>query len=263
MEYGPGAKQACTPKRAFVSRFTRISRVAVTGSTNEDMARILGEEQARGLTLVADFQEQGAGRKGRSWVAPPGSALLCTIGLPDPLPTADLWAVPFWIALAVRTALAGLGAPTRLQWPNDVLLGEQKVAGILCISRVTGEYAWAGCGVGINVRRPEDAAAIAAIAPPPAFLSDALPDIDREAVLQALLRCAGERLDELHSPARIAHEWENAANLPGARYRILLDGEREPFEATALRLSTGGALLVDHDGAQREITLADARVLRA
>jgi hypothetical protein len=67
----------------------------------------------------------------------------------------------------------------------------------------------------------------------------------------------------LHALARIAHEWETAAGLPGARYRILLDGESEPFEATALRLSIGGALLVDHDGAQREITLADARVLRA
>lgn len=254
--------QACTPKQAAMGRFDRISQVALTGSTNDDMARMLGEERARGLTLVADYQEQGTGRKGRSWLAPAGSALLCTIGLPDPLPTSDLWVVPYWIAVAAHAALAQLGIDVTLQWPNDALMGTRKVAGILCISRVTGEYAWAGCGVGMNVRRPGDPRAIAGIVPPPAYLSDAVPEIDRAAVLSALLRVADERYDDLHAPARVAQAWEKAANLPGARYRILLDGEQEPFEATALRLLMGGALLVDRNGAQREIALADARVLR-
>ncbi len=227
------------------------------------MTRMLGQERARGLTLVADFQRKGAGRKGRSWVAPPGSSLLCTIGLPDPLPAADLWAVPFWAALVVGDALARLGARNTLQWPNDVLMENRKVAGILCISRVTGAYAWAGCGIGINVKRPADPQAIAAIAPAPAFVSDAVADIDRAVVLQTLLRAADDRYDELAQPERIVHAWERAAGVPGACYGIVLDSETEPFKATALRLSTGGALLVDHDGAQREITLADARVLRA
>ena len=237
--------------------------MAVTGSTNDDMARILGEERARGLTLVADYQKAGAGRKGRSWHAPPGSALLCTIALPDALPAADLWVVPFWAALVVGEALNRLGAGTTLQWPNDVLMEHRKVAGILCISRVVGEYAWAACGIGVNIRRPEDAAAITEIAPPPAYVSDRVADIDRATVLQTVLHCADERYDDIAQPPRVAHAWELAAHLPGVRYRIQLDTEKEPFEATALRLSTGGALLVDHDGAQREVTLADARVLRA
>lgn len=246
-----------------MSRFTRISRVAATGSTNDDMAAMLGEERARGLVIVADYQERGAGRKGRSWIAPPQSALLCTIGLPDPLPASDLWMVPFWTALAVRGGLRSIGAHVALQWPNDVLLQGRKIAGILCVSRVTGAYAWAGCGIGLNVRRPSDAAAIAQISPPPAYVSDVVPNADRDAVLDAILQCADAQYDVLESPARIIREWEAAAGLPGAHYRILLDGTEQPFEATALRLSTGGALIVDHDGAQREITLADARVLRA
>jgi BirA family biotin operon repressor/biotin-[acetyl-CoA-carboxylase] ligase len=219
-----------------VSRFNRIERVAVTGSTNDDMAQILGEERARGLTIIADYQQHGAGRKGRFWLAPPGTALLCTIGLPDPLPAADLWAVPFWTALTLRDALQHFGLQPRLQWPNDVLLDDRKVAGILCISRVTGDYAWAGCGIGLNVRRPRNTQAIAEIVPPPAYVSDAAPRIDRDAVLQELLRCADERYDELHPPSRIAHDWEVAAGLPGAPYRIQVDGEIQPFEATALRL---------------------------
>jgi BirA family biotin operon repressor/biotin-[acetyl-CoA-carboxylase] ligase len=239
----------------------RIAHVAVTGSTNEDMAQILGEQDARGLVIVADYQEHGTGRKGRAWVAPPGSALLCTIALPDALPTTGIWAVPFWVALIVRDAFAQFGVDAALQWPNDVLIAGRKVAGILCISRVAGDYAWVGCGIGINVQRPGNAQEIAAIDPPPAFLSDSARGAERDAVLQTLLQCAGARYELLESPERIVHEWEAAANVPGARYRILLEGESEPFEATALRLKNNGALLVDHDGVQREVTLAD-RVLR-
>lgn len=244
-----------------MSRFSRITRVAVTGSTNDDMAGILGEEEARGLTLVADYQEHGKGRKGRAWVAPPGSALLCTIGLPDAVPTASLWIVPFWVALVAAEAMRECGAAPLLKWPNDVLLGERKVAGILCISRVLGDYAWVGCGIGINVTRPRGDATLEDVMPPPAFLSD-VTSIERENVLQKLLQRADERYDDLHAPLRIMHEWEHAAQIPGARYRILLDTQEAAFEATALRLLEGGALLVEHDGAQREIALADARILR-
>jgi BirA family biotin operon repressor/biotin-[acetyl-CoA-carboxylase] ligase len=245
-----------------VSRFSRIQRVAVTGSTNEDIAAVLGDEQARGLTLVADYQERGAGRKGRVWIAPPGTALLCTIALPDPVPSTDLWAVPFWTALIVQAAMHHMGAKAQLQWPNDLLLERRKVCGILCVSRVAGDYAWVGCGIGVNVRRPQNDEVLEQITPPPAFLSDAFDGADREVLLQALLRHADAFYDELAFPDRIARAWEKAAGLPGIRYRLLLDGESEPFEAAALRLLPGGALLVDHDGARREVSLADARVLR-
>lgn len=248
---------------ALVSRFSRITRVAVTGSTNDDMARMLGEERARGLTLVADYQERGAGRKGRSWLAAPGSALLCTIALPDPLPAANLWAVPFWSACIVHGALEACGVTgTRLQWPNDVLAADgRKIAGILCISRVAGEYAWAGCGIGVNARRPEDSALYETIAPPPAFASD-YADVDRDALLDALLREADVNYALLETPAAIVQRWEPLANVPGQPYRILKDGETQPFDAAALRLLPGGSLLVESAGEQREISLADARALR-
>ena len=246
-----------------MSRFSRITRVAVTGSTNDDMARMLGDEHARGLTLLADYQERGAGRKGRSWLAAPGSALLCTIALPDPLPAANLWAVPFWSACIVHAALESSGITgTRLQWPNDVLAPDgRKIAGILCISRVAGEYAWAGCGIGVNVRRPGDAALYEEIVPPPAFASD-FADVDRDALLDALLRAADAQYALLETPAAIVQAWEPLANVPGQPYRILKDGETQPFDAAALRLLPGGSLLVQSNGEEREISLADARALR-
>jgi len=243
-----------------VSRFSRIERVAVTGSTNEDIAGVLGDERARGLTLVADYQERGSGRKGRSWIASPGSALLCTIALPDALPAADLWIVPFWTALVVASGMRDFGIEPIVQWPNDLLIADRKVAGILCVSRVIGEYAWVGCGIGLNVMRPSNDE-LEKIVPPPAFVSD-VARVERDELLNAILSHADATYDELETPAKVMYAWERAARIPGARYRILRDGETEPFDATALRLVTGGSLLVDRAGEEIEINLADARVLR-
>ncbi len=244
-----------------MSRFSAIRRVASTGSTNEDMALILGQDEARGLTLVADYQTRGAGRKGRTWIAPPESALLFTIALPDPIRSADLWVVPFWIGLAAHAALADNGIATQLQWPNDVLLQDRKTGGVLCTSRVVGEEAWVACGVGINLSRPQNPDALAGIVPPPAFISD-IRELDREELLQAILRRADLSYGDLRSPPKVARAWEGAAGIPGTRYRLLPDGSEEPFEATALALVEGGGLVVDAGDSRRVIALADARVLR-
>ncbi len=244
-----------------MSRFSQIRRVESTGSTNDDVAKMLGENEARGLTLVADYQTHGAGRKGRSWIASPGSALLFTTALPDPIPSRDLWIVPFWIGLAVYEALAGFGIATQLQWPNDVLVNGAKVAGILCVSRVAGDEAWAACGVGINVKRPEDPDDIAGIDPPPAFISD-VRELGRDELLHAILSAADTSYAKLRSPTDVARAWESAAGVPGARYRLLLDETPAPFEATALTLGKTGELVVDASGSRRSVAMAQARVLR-
>jgi BirA family biotin operon repressor/biotin-[acetyl-CoA-carboxylase] ligase len=244
-----------------VSRFSIIRRVDSTGSTNDDIAKILGEPETRGLTLVAEYQKNGAGRKGRAWIAPPGSALLFTTALPDPIASRDLWSVPFWTGLAVYDALADFGVRTQLQWPNDVLLEGAKVAGILCVSRVAGTQAWAACGVGLNVSRPPEPGALLEIDPPPAFLSD-VRDFDRDELLAAILRRADASYASLQAPETIVPVWERAAGIPGARYRLRLDGSDERLEGAAIQLGAAGELVVDcHDG-RHVISQADARVLR-
>lgn len=244
-----------------MAHFSQIRRVESTGSTNDDIAKILGRPEARGLTLVAEYQTNGAGRKGRAWIATPGSALLFTTALPDPIPSRDLWSVPFWIGLAVHAALTDFAVGTQLQWPNDVLLDGAKLAGILCVSRVTGKEAWVACGVGMNVMRTSDDAAFAGIDPPPAFLSD-VRTLDRGELLSAILQQADASYQKLSSPERIARGWERAAGIPGARYRLRLDGSDERLEGEALQLGSAGELVVDcHDG-RHVISQADARVLR-
>ena len=239
-----------------------VRYVRETASTNDDAARLLGEPTAAGATLVAEFQTAGRGRKaGRSWIAPPGSALLFTTILPRAVAADALWAVPFWVALAVADGVeAGCGVRLDLRWPNDLDLGPRKAAGILCTSRVAGAEAWVACGVGLNVRRPPDDA-LAQVEPPPAYLSDAVAHPQRETVLAAILGAMDGLLDVLDRPADVARAWEERAGLRGRPYRLRLDAGGDIVAGTALRLDPEGGLVLEADGRERVVHLADARVV--
>jgi hypothetical protein len=108
---GVAAGLAATP-------FASIAYVAETGSTNADAAVLLGDDRFAGRTLVAEHQRQGAGRKGRTWHAAPGTALLFTTILPRRRDRI-LMARPFWVALVAPRAR--MRHPTTLRWPNDLL----------------------------------------------------------------------------------------------------------------------------------------------
>jgi BirA family biotin operon repressor/biotin-[acetyl-CoA-carboxylase] ligase len=118
-----------------------------TTSTN-DRARALAATGAPHGTLVtAGAQSAGRGRQGRTWSAPPGRALLMSLVLRDPGRM-----LPLAAAVAVAEA-AGPGAA--IKWPNDVLLDDRKLAGILAEARP--QEGWAVLGIGLNVAvRPDD-----------------------------------------------------------------------------------------------------------
>lgn len=244
------------------TKFGDVRYQARTGSTNDDAMLLMARGDVLGSTLVADEQTAGRGRKaGRSWIAPPGTSLLFTTILPTTLPPGDLWAVPFWVAICVAEGLMkACAVRADLRWPNDVFVRDRKAAGILCVSRITGNVAYVGCGVGINVLRP-GAGAPAAIAPPPAYLSDVAPNVRREVVLSEVLLAFQQRLGSLHSPAAIARTYEERAALPGARYRVLVDLDQVELEGIARGLGPDGALRLDVDGVEHAVSLADAHRL--
>ena len=242
--------------------FADVRYVAETGSTNDDATPLLARADAAGATLVADEQTAGRGRKsGRTWIAPRASGLLFTTILPTTIQAADLWVVPFWVALCVADGIArACGVHIDLRWPNDGFLRDRKVVGILCTSRVAGASAHVGCGVGINVFRPA-AAEIAAIAPPPAFLVDAAPHVAREVVLAEVLQAFERRLAALHAPAVVARTYEERSGLVGAHYRVRLDLADQELDGYARGLGPGGLLRLDVGGIEHAVALADARRL--
>ncbi len=240
--------------------FARIRFERSTASTNDDAAALLGDPAWAGLTIVAEVQTKGAGRKGRSWIAAPGSALLMTTLPARQIPAAHAWIVPFGVAICVRRALRTNGVPSEVHWPNDLLTEGKKIAGILCVSRVVGDRAWVAAGVGINVYRTPGADE--SIDPPPAFCDDVEPTITRAALLRDILLNYDIWDQTLEMPQRVARIWERMAGLP-KRYTILKDGDTQSIEITAVALANGGGLVVEHDNGKREtIAFADARALR-
>ena len=246
------------------TRFHDVRSMRETGSTNDDAAALLGDPLASGATLVAEFQTAGRGRKaGRSWIAPAGSALTFTTILPVLVAADALWAVPFWTALAVADGVeAGCGVRLDLRWPNDLDLNGRKAGGILCTSRVTGPRAAVGCGIGLNVQRLAGDA-LAAIEPPPAYLSDAQPRAAREEILAGILGAMDGLLDVLDRPAEVARAWEDRAQLRGRPYRVRLDADGTILDGSAIGLDREGGLILRAGEREHLVHLADARVVGA
>ncbi len=117
------------------TRFAEIRRFAELDSTNR---YLLDEAQAGGadsLVAVADHQTAGRGRLGRRWEAPAGANLLVSVLLRPALALEELHLCSLCMALAAVTACAETtGVAATLKWPNDLLVGEKKLAGILAES---------------------------------------------------------------------------------------------------------------------------------
>jgi BirA family biotin operon repressor/biotin-[acetyl-CoA-carboxylase] ligase len=121
-----------------------------TGSTNDDAVAAARAGAAEGLVVGTDFQESGRGRRGREWHADPGAALLFSVVLRPQLPTADVGVLPIVAAVAVAEAI---GERAGIVWPNDILVDDRKVCGILCeLSADETGVAWVVVGIGVNVR---------------------------------------------------------------------------------------------------------------
>lgn len=118
----------------------------LTTSTNERARELAIRGAPHGTLVSAAEQTAGRGRQGRSWLAPAGSALLCSLVLRQP---------PRLLPLAAGVAVAEVaGGQARLKWPNDVLLRGRKVAGILVEGRF--QEGWAVVGIGLNVALREE-----------------------------------------------------------------------------------------------------------
>lgn len=113
----------------------------IVGSTNERGRELAARGAPHGTLITAREQSAGRGRQGRTWIAPPGTALLCSLVIREPSPL-----LPLSAGVAVAE-LAGPGA--QVKWPNDVLVDGRKVAGILVESRP--QERWAVLGIGLNV----------------------------------------------------------------------------------------------------------------
>jgi BirA family biotin operon repressor/biotin-[acetyl-CoA-carboxylase] ligase len=200
-------------------------------STNIRARELAAAGAPDGTLVTAAEQTAGRGRQGRTWTAPPGRALLCSLVIREP---------PRLLPLAAGVAVAEVaGDAARLKWPNDVLIDGRKVAGILVEGRP--QERWEVLGIGLNVAvRPEDF-------PPELRETAATLGLEPEAVEPTLVRL-------LEAAARWI-EADAGEVLAAVRDRDALGGRTVSWSA-----GEGVADGIDEDGRLVVVTGEGARV---
>lgn len=127
------------------------------GSTNVEAARLAQAGAPEGTVVIADAQTAGRGRLGRTWHSPPGTGLWLSVVLRPPLPPAACSGITLTAGVAVAAAIEQVtGLQPGIKWPNDLLIGDRKVCGIL--TEIAAEWDKVHhliLGIGINVNQTE------------------------------------------------------------------------------------------------------------
>lgn len=253
----PGLRQAAL-HRALVtpgSRWTDVRVVQETGSTNVDIATLARTGALPGLVLVAEVQRAGRGRLDREWTAPPRSGLFFSVLLRPRGVRAAQWGwLPLITGLAVAEPLARLGGlDVRLKWPNDVLVGERKLGGILA-ERV-GDALVVGVGLNVSMRADE--------LPLPSATSlgiEGSSTLDRDSLLRAVLRSMDTRYSAFEAaegdPGAARADYRDACATLGRTVRVLLPGDRA-VEGCAVAVDDDGRLVVDAAGGPEALSAGD------
>lgn len=227
---------------ALAVRFD-IDALATCDSTN---TRLMARAEAgapSGSVVVTDIQTTGRGRRGRTWISAPGDSLAFSLLWRFPAGSSAPEGLSLAVGLALHQALAGLGlGQAGLKWPNDLLLGERKLAGVL-VELQPGDIRSAVIGIGINLRQPANL---------PADLVDQTADlaaagfaVRREILLAAVLTALSRILDRYgaggFAPLRAA--WQDAHLWQGRAVRVSGDGSERI--GRCLGVDSAGALQLD------------------
>lgn len=216
--------------RAVVSRLRTLESLAIiprVASTNLVARRVVNECLDSELSLpqaiiVAREQFAGQGRNHRSWSSPRDKGIYATTLLSRPL--ADLSLLPLEVANAIASYLEEVfGIDTRIKWPNDILAGGRKIAGILIEARIQEDRAYLLIGTGINVEPVTADDRPNSVSIREVTSRDSL-DIDTATT--AFVEHFDARLSEPTVPGKILEEWRRRTiHKPGDRISCML-GER-------------------------------------
>ena len=226
--------------------------LGAVASTMDEAAAWADAGAPHGAVVTTDHQTGGRGRRGRVWVDAPGESLLASVVLRS-LPPDRLGLVPLAAGLAIATALEEAGvAGARVKWPNDVLLEGRKVAGVLTEARHGPDGTTAVVGMGVNVAQSSFPEALADRATSLRLATGA--PVDRDALLESILRDFGSLLDEIETaPAQaFVRRFEDRMAQRGERVTVVgLAGTGT--SGTALGIAPDGALRLDVDGTERPV----------
>jgi BirA family biotin operon repressor/biotin-[acetyl-CoA-carboxylase] ligase len=255
--------------RGHLAREVRdhVARIEAVWSIPSTNTALLGRPNPRSGTsevLLAEYQSAGRGRRGRAWLAPPGGAICLSLSWTFPEVPQDLGALGLVIGVCTLRALTELGVSgARLKWPNDLLVGEKKLGGVLIELRA--ESAGPACvviGIGLNVAL--GAAVLKQVADAGTAATDlagaGLGAVSRNVVTAALLgNCVRGLVEFARQGLKpFIEEWRAADALRGRPVNV--SGAEGTARGLARGIDLHGALLVETPQGLKRFISADVTV---
>ena len=222
---------------ASLTQYWRVSVVDVTASTQSDLAELVSSGKAiPGDVIAANFQSKGRGRMSRRFEAPKNSALLFSFYIKPKRNRQDWGWIPLIAGVSVAELLEVCNATVK--WPNDILIGDKKVAGL--ISEFAGEGVVVGIGINIGMRFDE--------LPVPTATSMAIEgvtDIDRNQLLCEFLTIFENNFRAWDDgDDAIGQKYQELSSTIGKKVQIHYPDKRIE-KATAVGISARGELILD------------------
>lgn len=240
--------------------------VAQTGSTNADLlARSAAGEDIDGVVLLAEHQTEGRGRHGRHWSTPPRTQLALSVGVDaDTVPTSG-WG---WLTLATGVAVAdalaeAAGVQAGLKWPNDVVVGGGKLAGIL--AEVAAPKQVIVVGLGLNVTMTADGASDPETGSAVSLAMLGASVIDRNIWADKVLRHLADRIVAWRAAGgaddALATDYLRYSRTVGAHVRADMPGDKQ-VEGVGEAIDEMGRLVINTGDQLVTVSAGDVTQLR-
>ena len=223
-----------------ISQYWRVSVVDITGSTQDDLMQLVSSNQALAKSVIAsEYQSAGRGRLDRTFDAASMSALTFSMYIEPKVDKAEWSFLTLLAALSVREALASLdhSSHVAVKWPNDLMIGEKKCAGIIAQATAKGVI----IGIGINIGMNESEL------PVPTATSLAIENfqvLDRNIILGAILNHFEVNLQIWELGKSFIAEYKEASSTIGADVEVLLPAGVS-IKSKAIGVSDAGELILE------------------
>jgi BirA family biotin operon repressor/biotin-[acetyl-CoA-carboxylase] ligase len=253
----------------------RREQFAVVGSTNDVVRSWLADGTPEVCLAVADEQTAGRGREGRTWQAPPGAALLLSLGFrPDWIEPAQVWRLAATVSMAMAEAAERVGSisigAVRLKWPNDLVVemdpGIRKLAGVLGETDGLGtDDPRAVIGIGVNGDWAADAFPIGLADTMTSLRVLAGHGIDHGELLTTFLERFERGIRALRDGAFDEAGWASRQVTTGRWVRLEFpDGRAEELPAIGVDTRSGALLVIDPavPDVHRQVLVGEVRHVR-
>jgi BirA family transcriptional regulator, biotin operon repressor / biotin---[acetyl-CoA-carboxylase] ligase len=219
-----------------------------TASTNDIAAKYAKSKSNDGLVVLAEEQVKGRGRSGNKWLSGKGDSVICSILLTDCIINAELLSLTMAVAAAEAIGKC-TKAEAKIKWPNDIILNNKKVAGILVESKKVNKLAVFVIGIGINCHQsnqdfPAELQKIAT-----SIDIETGGSIDRTSLIKRLLTSIENSLETAErNKEEIIERWRRLSTQLGQRVALIYNRKKfagncigiDPENGLILQLDTGG-----------------------